>query len=701
MGKALIIAEKPSLAKNIATAIGCIKNWVNAPEGKTGYYENDMFVVSYAFGHLFELCDAADYNPDYKDWDVDDLPIIPESFKYRLKDDAGIKAQYKMLKRLITSEDIVSIINAGDSDREGEIIIRNILRKTGTQKPVYRLWMPDQTAKTINKELAAMKKDSEYDDLANEGYARTYIDWLFGINLTRLASVKSGQTLRVGRVTTPIISAICERERAIRDFKPRKYYIAKHEIDGLVLDSKEEFDTDAECQTLCDEYNGLKTYVKEKKRTKTVIPRPKLFALSDLQGVAGRQYKLSPKDTLDGVQALYEAGFVTYPRTDSQYMATAEKQKAKDIIEALQKAYPNKMTGISFRDSKDIFDDSKVETHSGITPTDKMPDLKKLPEMQKNLYGAILARFCAVFCTEDYTVDRTKMVITNGKEDFSVSGDILLTPGYTVYEPNTKKDVILPPLNQGDEIVPGFAPAEKTTKPPDHYTSNTLMAYLRNPYSKQEKKDMSEDAETKEVISDIQLGTEATRAGLIDSAIKSGYISLSKNVYGITELGEFYVDTLAKLGIDMAKSRTLELSKMLKQVYRRQATQENVVQSAVEDLRDICKSCESAKTEKKSISKEAICKCPKCGNDIVENSKAFSCTNKECKVAIFKDNKFFASIGLKPSRKFAELIFTKGAVKASKLRSKRTGKEFSAIIKMTVGDSYPAFELVFDNPPKK
>lgn len=709
--KTLIIAEKPSLAKNICAAITPTPKWVAGSAKNSGSWENDDYIVTYAFGHLLALKDAADYDDDYKAWKVETLPIIPNEFEYKTSDDAGAKAQLRLIKTLVARKDVDKVVNAGDSDREGEIIIRNILDYSKCSKPVYRLWMPDQTPKTIQSELSGMKLDSAYDNLAAEGYARTYIDWLYGINLTRLASKKSGATLRVGRVTSPIVAIICERERAIRNFVPVKYYVATHDEDGIKLVSKHKNDKLADCDALCAKYNVAPTRVVDIKTTRKTFPRPKLFALSDLQGEAGKAFKFTPKDTLDVLQKLYEAGYCSYPRTNSRYMAEAEKQKAQDILDAIITS--TGATGIAFRNSKEIFDDSKIESHSAITPTYKIPNIAALPSDQQKLYTMILNRFKAVFCIEDYTVNRTEMVIDNGYEKFKLTGDVLLTPGFTVFEPVNKKEANLPPLNVGDMIEPKFKSIEKETTPPDHFTADSLNAYLKNPYSKDEQKKMVDDEEVAEVISEVELGTEATRAGLIDAAIRSGYITLSKNRYGITDAGEYYVDTLARLGIDMTKERTLNLSKSLKAVYRAQKSVGDVVADAADDLRDIIhfgaeqrsELAPNAKTNENGAQVKVLCKCPRCGKDIIDGLKAYSCEDRDCGVVIFKEDKFFMGQKKKMTQTIAKSLFTKGYADVDGLTSARTGKHYSARVKVSfdaeAAPRYPKYELEFGVSKKK
>lgn len=708
--KSLIIAEKPSLARNICAAITPAPKWVPGSAKNTGYYENDDYIVAYAFGHLLQLNDAEDYDEAWKSWSVDTLPIIPAEFIYKNSGDAGAKAQLTLLKKAIARKDVDKVVNAGDSDREGEIIVRNILHYAGCKKPVYRLWMPDQTPKTIKAELASMKLDSVYDNLAAEGYARTFIDWLYGINLTRLATKKAGTLLRVGRVTSPIVVAICERERAIRNFVPVKYYVGIHDEDGLKLASKIKHDKPVDADAMCNRYNGLPTVVEDIVSSRKVFPRPKLFALSDLQGAAGRAFKFTPKKTLDVLQKLYEDGYCSYPRTNSRYMAEAEKQKAADIIDAIQKAMG--VTGIAFRNTKEIFDDSKIESHSAITPTYKIPNLSALTQDQQNLYTMILNRFMAAFCIEDYAADRTEMIIGNGEETFKLTGDVIITKGYTVFEPANKKEATLPNLKKGDAITPKFKSVEKETTPPDHYNADSLNAYLKNPYSKDEKQNLSdEDEEAAEVISEVELGTEATRAGLIDGAIKSGYITLYKNKYGITDEGEYYVDSLGRLGIDMTKSRTLNLSKSLKAVYKGQKSVDAVVQDAAADLTDIVafgaeqKDTAAVNTKKgeNGMEQKVLCKCPVCGKSIVETPKAWSCEDRACGCVIFKEDNFFARQKKKMTATLAKSLFTKGYADVEGLVSARTGKAYNARVKVSFDQvpRYPKYELSFEDFKKK
>ena len=379
-----------------------------------------------------------------------------------------------------------AIVNAGDADREGEIIIRLCVRYAlKTPKAQKRLWLPDQTKETILEALGVMEDDSKYDNLANEGLARTYIDWLYGVNLTRYATLKMGTLMRVGRVIVPIVKAIYDRDLAIRNFQKDIYYalVSKTVIDGVELEltSKHKFEKNDfdRARRSCDVLNANPGIVTEVKSKKDSVSPGKLYSLSKLQNVLGKKYKMSMDESLKVVQDLYEKGYLTYPRTNSEYLATAEKGKIKEVIKLVSEmGYP-----VEFKDKKTIFDDSKIESHSALTPTRKIPNKDVLTENERVVYTTVLRRFVAVFCSEECKALKTEITIdASGKEQYTVKGMIMEEPGWTKYDEYTKKDKMLPPLKKGDEVKLNFVPTEKETSPPKHYTIETLNNYLKNPF---------------------------------------------------------------------------------------------------------------------------------------------------------------------------------------------------------------------------
>ncbi len=684
----LIIAEKPSLARNIVSAIGNMRR-------NDGYYSNDDYYVSWAFGHLFTLADIEDYEDNVTDhkWKLDNLPCFPQKFKFNLKKDAkkeidpGVLKQFNLIEKLVNQDDVTEVVNAGDADREGEVIIRVIIEKAlKTQKKLTRLWLPDQTPETINSGLKDLKSESEYDNLANEGLARTYIDWLYGVNLTRYASLKTGTLLRVGRVIIPIVKAIYDRDLAIRNFTPEIYYgLWSNEItngESVELNSKEKFSKEEEKKVLelCQKYNLEKAIVTDKKVKKDTMNPPKLYSLTKLQNYLGKKYKMAMDKSLDIVQRLYENGYLTYPRTNSEYLAVAEKDKIKTIINNIVKiGYP-----IKFKDKKSIFDDSKIESHSALTPTYKIPEKSKLTEEEFLVYQTIFKRFIAVFCAEECEIEKTEIKISVGKyEEFNLKGSIILIPGWTKYDETSTKDKILPKLNIGDEVKIDFKPKEKESTPPKHYTIETLNNYLKNPF-KDDKKEMNDDDDDTEdykaIFEGLELGTEATRTGIIDNARKSEYISLKKDVYTILPNGEFLIKSLMQMEISMDKYKTSELGKALKKVYRSELTIEDSVKLACDEIREVFtkKDVPLEKDTNIGFYGDIIGKCPLCGSDVIKNRYAYGCKNyKECK---FKINTLIC--GRIISKSNAELLLKEGLTSKIEGFTSKSGKSFDAKLKL-------------------
>ena len=656
----LIIAEKPSLARNIVAGIGSLSK-------KNGYFEGLGYIVTWAFGHLFSLCDIEDYegyaaksvSEDGSKkvyWSMDNIPCFPEKFVFKLKKDKdkngrpddGVKKQFEIIQTLCKRQDVDTIVNAGDADREGEIIVRlcieNALgefKQDVSGKKLMRLWLPDQTPETVKAALAELKSEDGYDNLANEGFARTYIDWLYGVNLTRYATLKTGTFLRVGRVIVPIVKAIYDRDLAIRNFVPDIYYAicSAEETKGckVELTSKNKFEKNKknQAQALCDKYNASKAVVKSKKVKKDTIKPGKLYSLSKLQNVLGKKYKMPMEKSLAIVQKLYEEGYLTYPRTNSEYLATAEKDKVKKILENVkQLGYP-----VEFKDEKTIFDDSKIESHSAITPTYKIPSKERLSPDELTVYSTVMRRFAAVFCAEPCLAEKTEIVIdVGGYEEFTLKGTVIIEKGWTKFDDYTQKDKLLPPLEKGDEVNIDFKPTEKETSPPKHYTIETLNNYLKNPF-REEKAAASQNIESngeqeeddtedyRAVFEGLELGTEATRTGIINNAILSDYINLKKDVYTILPGGEFLIESLGRMNISMDKYKTAELGKALKGVFHGKMTVEDSVGLAEKEIAAVFEKKETRPEldNDYGIMGQVVGKCPYCGNDFARTKFGYGC----------------------------------------------------------------------------
>ena len=698
----LIIAEKPSLARNIAAGLGEFRR-------RDGYLESADCLITWAFGHLFSLADIEHYNPSPTGrWCMDNLPCFPDSFSYELRKDkdkqvdAGVHKQFKIIEALCNRADVDTIVNAGDADREGEIIVRNCIScALKSRKDIRRLWLPDQTPQTVAAAFADMKSDAEYDNLANEGYARTYIDWLYGVNLTRYATLRTGTLLRVGRVIVPIVKAIYDRDMAIKNFVPEKYYaiVSKEQTNSELVEllSKQRFSAERfdDARKKCDEYNAQTATVTALKRKKETLFCGKLYSLSKLQNVLGKKYKMSMAQSLEIVQKLYEEGYLTYPRTNSEYMATAEKGKVRKILENCAKlGYP-----VVFKDKKTIFDDSKIESHSAITPTYKIPDKNKLSEAEMQVYSTVFRRFVAVFCSEDCIVERVEMTVSVGElEDFLLKGMAIKEKGWTKYDDTTQKDKFLPDLKKGDVVNINFVPVEKQTTPPKHYTIETLNNYLKNPF-REEKASVddsmgADDAEEyKAMLEGVELGTEATRTGIIDNARKSGYIQLKKDVYTILPDGIYMIESLARLNISMDKFKTSEMGKALKSVFRGEMTIDQSVDMAKDEITRYFSIDENTALEDDTdigFFGDYVGKCPLCAKEVKRGKYSYGCMGYK-EGCNFKINYFIC--GRVISKRNAALMRESGKTSLIKgFVSRKNGKTFDAFLKLEDGKAVFEFK---------
>ncbi len=710
----LIIAEKPSLARNIVDGIKV--NGREPIQKRNGYFEGCGYLVTWAFGHLFSLCDIEYYSPQANGstrWSMSNLPCFPQEFRFELRrgenkqPDSGVVRQYEVIRSLCNRPDVDTVVNAGDADREGEIIVRLCIQHAlEAPKAQKRLWLPDQTPQTVAAALAEMKDESEYDLLASEGFARTYIDWLYGVNLTRYATLKTGTLLRVGRVIIPIVKAIYDRDLAIRNFVPGKYFamVSREETNGetVELTSKNKFEQNqrAQAEEMCRLYNATGAVVTGVKNKKDKLFPGKLYSLSKLQNVLGKKYKMSMQESLALVQGLYEKGYLTYPRTNSEYLATSEKGKIRQILESCKKlGYP-----VCMKESKSIFDDSKIESHSALTPTYKIPKKEQLTEKEMQVYSTVFRRFVAVFCAEDCVVSRTEITIAVGElETFVLKGMTVLEKGWTKYDDFSQKDKVLPALKKGDPVNICFKPVEKETTPPRHYTIETLNNYLKNPFKEEKSAAKESDdsigaddaADYKAIFEGLELGTEATRTGIIDNARKSGYIDLKKDVYSILPGGEFLIESLEQMQISMDKYKTSELGQALKRVFRGSMSVRDSVRLAQNEIAAVfaAKTDVSPQEDRDTgFFGETVGICPLCGKELRRMQRFYGCSGyKEgCKFSVNTAicRRVIPKVQLKKLIEEGKTDVLSGFVSA------RTGKTFEAALKLENG------RAVFDFPPK-
>ena len=711
--KKLIIAEKPTLAKLITGSLPS-ENFIK----NDGYFEGTHCVVTFAFGHLFQQYDVDDYIGEQgKIWTLDNLPFCPPERKFLFKlitkkgkdgkrvTDPGIKKQFYTIRSLINRKDISDIIHAGDADREGEILLRLVIRNANPfGKTVYRLWVQEQTESEIRKGLSHLVLDSQFDNLSNEGFARSYTDWLDGINLTRYFSIKAkaplGNPFRMGRVKCAMVREIYDRDKEISDFVPVPFLtlVSEEETKGvkLTLKSKTTFDVkdreEAGQRALL--LNSSPAIVISVEKKKAEIHPGKLFSLTSLQNTLLKRFKMPLKISYDAIQGVYEKGFITYPRTNTEYLGDSEKSKVSGLIGIFKKNGYN----VVFKDKKSIFDSSKIESHSAIIPTYKTPG--ELSENEQIVYETVRNRFLAVFTEEPCLVDRTVIDIKLADETFRLTGDVLVQKGFTRYEDVKISEKTLPPIEKGDRININFKIKEDETKPPKHYTAETFNNFLLAPFKarKAEDEEMSghdtespenDDSELyRDILNGVEIGTVASRTDIIAGIIQNGYIHEEKGVYTIAPAGKYLIDSMEKLHIDVNKETTVKMSMVLKKVNRGELTIDNAIDICLEHLNQILSYRDieipgcmetGAVQQVNKYGKESVGKCPVCGGNVYESPKAFICENNKrddsaCNFYLYKDDRYIKAV-------YGHGITAAAAQKILKnLKFREKGKEVALLI---------------------
>lgn len=684
MSKILIIAEKTSLAKTIIKAVGGRGTFKD-------FYENDNYIITSQFGHLLELKSIGEYQNNIerdKKWTLDDLPYFPREFQYKIKDDIGIKQRYNVIKDLIKRTDVIEVVNAGDPDREGEtlvnIVIYRIFDELQLKKKVTRIWLDPLTEEKIREELQNRKDIENTKNLFIEGKTRAYLDWLYGINLTEYNTLKVGKLMNTGRVIIPLVRWIYDRDMQIKNFKPEKYYpiivITNKNGKDIKLDFKElKFINKEQAEYVLNKLKDKNIKVVDIESKEQVKQSKKLFSLSTLQTYMFQKYKKPISKTLELAQALYEKGYLTYPRTDTEYLSEDEKDKIKQLLQTINNA------DLEFRDSKSIFDSSKVESNTAIIITNKTPKLEELKEDEKQLYLTVRNRFYANFVKEECILDKTIVKFDLGEYKTKITGTAIKQQGYLKYE-NDIGESEIPNFNLNEEFIPTLKIEENETIPPNHLSEADLIKLCKNPYKdllKESEEENNDDDEYKKILEGSMIGTEATRAIMMEKIKNVGYVKEQKNKLVITNYGIKFIETLEALDENLWKEKTAELNKNLKRIYKGEITSEEVINIAKQELIDIMsKNIEISKVDN-NINKEVLGRCPKCNNgDIVENSKGYGCSNWKngCDFFIWKTiaNKNVTKANIK------ELLI-KGETSEIKGFKSKSGKIFNSKLIMNNG----------------
>ena len=696
----LVIAEKPSVAMSLAAVLG-------ATERKDGYLEGSGYLVSWCVGHLLELAQPETYKEQYAKWRYEDLPILPENWKYEVPKDK--KTQLALLCRLMKDKRVDSVVCATDAGREGELIFRLVYEYAGCNKPMERLWISSMEDAAIREGFDHLRPGSDYDKLYDAAVCRAGADWLIGINATRLFSVLYGVTLNVGRVMSPTLALLVQRESDIESFISKPFYVPEITCGGFTA-SGEKMTERSEAEKIrmdCDHNSAFVRSVE--KQVKTIQP-PRLYDLTTLQRECNRIYGYTAQQTLDYVQSLYEKKLATYPRTDSQYLTKDMQATAASLILWLRDNMPFGKGCAGEPDIDRVTDDSKVTDHHAIIPTVEIArtDLSELPSGERDVLTLLAVRLlCAT--TQANRFEAVTAMLDCQRYTFTAKGKTILQSGWkeverihrmsirqSETEHKENEAVALPVLQEGQTFEAVSASLrEGKTSPPKHYTEDTLLSAMETAGAE----DMPEDAERK------GLGTPATRAATLEKLVSAGFVQRKKKQLIPTEKGKNLIAVLP----DNIKSPilTAEWESMLKQVEHGELSATSFMDQIADMSRTLVK--EHTAPEKcfadlfpssRETAHEAVGVCPRCGAPVYEGKKGFFCNNRECCFALWKDNRFFSSKKKSITKSVAAALLKEGRISMSGLYSEKTGKTYDAeVILDDTGGKYVNFKLEF--PIKK
>ncbi len=696
----LVIAEKPSVAMSLAAVLG-------ATERKDGYLEGSGYLVSWCVGHLLELAQPEAYKEQYAKWRYEDLPILPENWKYEVPKDK--KTQLALLCRLMKDKRVDSVVCATDAGREGELIFRLVYEYAGCNKPMERLWISSMEDAAIREGFDRLRPGSDYDKLYDAAVCRAGADWLIGINATRLFSVLYGVTLNVGRVMSPTLALLVQRESDIESFISKPFYVPEITCGGFTA-SGEKMTERSEAEKIrmdCDHNSAFVRSVE--KQVKTIQP-PRLYDLTTLQRECNRIYGYTAQQTLDYVQSLYEKKLATYPRTDSQYLTKDMLATAASLILWLRDNMPFGKGCAGEPDIDRVTDDSKVTDHHAIIPTVEIArtDLSELPSGERDVLTLLAVRLlCAT--TQAHRFETVTAMLDCQGHTFTAKGKTILQSGWkeverihrmsirqSETEHRENEDAALPVLKEGQTFETVSASLrEGKTSPPKHYTEDTLLSAMENAGAE----DMPDNAERK------GLGTPATRAATLEKLVSAGFVERKKKQLIPTKKGRNLIAVLP----DNIKSPilTAEWESMLKQVEHGELSATSFMDQITDMSRTLVKE-HTAPEERfadlfpssKGTVHEAVGVCPRCGAPVYEGKKGFFCDNRECSFALWKDNRFFSSKKKSITKSVAAALLKEGRISMSGLYSEKTGKTYDAeVILDDTGGKYVNFKLEF--PVKK
>lgn len=698
MSKFLVIAEKPSVAQSYAKNLSAYKR-------EDGYLEGESCIVSWCLGHLAEYAQPEEYDPKYEKWQFDDLPILPEAWKLKVSKDK--KKQFEVIKTLMNRSDVEYLVNGCDAGREGELIFQRVYVLAGCRKPVKRLWISSMEDAAIQKGFQTMKSEEEYKNLCMAAVCRAQADWLIGMNGTRAYTTRYFKRLVVGRVQTPTLAMLAERQERIEYFQKEAFYKVAL-TDGKLTVVSENIANEEAAELLAALCNGSTAVVTQMKKERKKSFPPKLYDLTSLQREANRYFGYTAKRTLDMLQELYEEKLVTYPRTDSQFVTEDMKDSVEELVEKMPVLLSFVDYGQLGHGIKRVINNAKVSDHHAILPTKEVVEkgIADLPADKKNLMMLICQQLVQA-TGEEYLYEQTDITVKCQEHDFKARGKIPVQMGFKEVEKAFKqlcvkaepveekeKETSIPAgYEEGMRLFP--VKAEKTThytSPPKPFNEDTLLAAMETAGNKEF------DFETEKK----GLGTPATRASIIEKLVSSGYAQRKgKQILPSTEGKE-----LVKVMPEYLKSAvmTAEWENQLLMMEKGQITDTQFmgeITSLVRKILEVCREIPEEERRRFQTAREVIGKCPVCGCDVFEGKQNFYCSNRQCDFALWKENRFLGSMEKNLDKKMARELLDKACTHVKGLYSKKKDMKFDADLLLTLEDGKPRFHLEFPKKKKK
>ena len=691
MARFLVIAEKPSVAQSYAKNLSAYKK-------QDGYMEGENCLVSWCLGHLAEYARPEEYDERYAKWQFDDLPIIPE--KWKLQVSADKKKQFSVLKDLMNREDIEYLVNGCDAGREGELIFQRVYDLSGCRKPVRRLWISSMEDEAIRNGFHEMKDAGFYSNLCMAAVCRAQADWLIGMNATRAYTTKYYKKLVVGRVQTPTLAMLTERQDRIEHFQKETFYRVEL-TDGKLVAVSENITNKADVELLAALCDGSEAIITELKREQKKISPPKLYDLTSLQREANRYFGFTAKKTLDLLQELYEEKLVTYPRTDSRFVTEDMIGTVEELAGKMPLMLPFVEYGQLGHNIKRVVNNEKVADHHAILPTKEAVEkgIMDLPVDKKNLM-ILIGQQVLQAVGEDYLYEQTDVTVNCQKNEFTARGKTAVQMGFKDVEKAFRSHCVKTEKEDSDrqlEIPYGYqkgmqifnVKAETSihyTSPPKSFNEDTLLAAMETAGNKE----FDEKTEKK------GLGTPATRASTIEKLVASGYAQRKGKQIIPTAEGRELIrvmpENLKSAGL------TAEWENRLLLMERGELNGEQFMDDIVTMLEEILNGCRKIPEEERNrfqTAKELIGKCPVCGSDIFEGKRNFYCSNRQCDFALWKDNRFLEGMEKKLDKKMAKELLDKACTHVKGLYSKKKDSKFDADLLMTLENGKPKFHLEF------